>query len=571
MAKNAEVARMLREIGLFLEFEGKEPFKVKAYQRAVRSISALGEDIATLADRDDLTSIPGVGKGLSEVIKSYLTTGNVEVLDELRARIPIKIMELDAIPGVGIKTIKLVYEKLGVTDLESLERAANEDKLSKLPGLGAKTQEQILEGIQVARSGLSRTLLSDALSIATDLEKQLRKLPEINQLVFAGSIRRRRETIGDIDILVEATDPKQVMNTFVTLKDVSNVSAHGETKSSIRLLSGIQVDLRVLSKDGFGAGLQYFTGNVDHNVKLRAIAQKKGLRLNEYGLFEGGVKIAGIDESGIYKTLGMDLIPPELREDKGEIEAAQNGQLPSLIELKDIRGDLHSHTDQSDGKNTIEEMLDAAQMKGYEYYCVSDHTQSLTIANGMDESRLLQRIEEIDRLNSSGRWKMKILKGAEVDILSEGSLDITDEVLSQLDLVTVSIHSRMKDDKKTMTERVIHALENRHVHILGHPTGRLLLKRSEFEIDLEAVFDSAKKNNVVMELNAHPQRLDLNAGNLRAATRMGLKIAINTDAHWTTELDYMQFGVYQARRGWLTKNDVINTYPLKKMMSTIKK
>ncbi|MDH4212436.1 MAG: DNA polymerase/3'-5' exonuclease PolX [Candidatus Thorarchaeota archaeon] len=571
MTKNTEVARVLKEIGLFLEFEGKEPFKVKAYQRAVRSISALGEDVATLADRNDLTSIPGVGKGLAEVIKSYLTTGNVEVLNELRTRVPIKIMELDAIPGVGIKTIKLVYEKLGVTDLDSLEKAANEDKLSKLPGLGSKTQEQILEGIQVARGGLSRTLLADALSIATDLERQLRKLPGINQLVFAGSIRRRRETIGDIDILVEATDPKHVMSTFVTLRDVSSVSAHGETKSSVRLSSGIQVDLRVLPKDGFGAGLQYFTGNVDHNVKLRAIAQKKGLRLNEYGLFRGENKIAGMDESGIYKTLGMDFIPPELREDKGEIEAAQNNALPALIELKDIRGDLHSHTDQSDGKNTTEEMLDAAQAKGYEYYCVSDHTQSLTIANGMDESRLLQRIEEIDTLNTSGRWKMKILKGAEVDILSEGSLDIKDEVLSQLDLVTVSIHSRMKDDRETMTERVCHALESKYVHILGHPTGRLLLKRPEFEIDLERVFESAKKNNIVMELNAHPQRLDLNAGNLRAATRIGLKVAINTDAHWTTELDHMQFGVYQARRGWLTKNDVINTFPLKKLMSTIKK
>ncbi|MFW9958307.1 MAG: helix-hairpin-helix domain-containing protein, partial [Candidatus Odinarchaeota archaeon] len=391
MTKNAEVARVLKEIGLFLEFEGKEPFKVKAYQRAVRFISALGEDVATLADRNDLTSIPGVGKGLAEVIKSYLTTGNVEVLNELRTRVPIKIMELDAIPGVGIKTIKLVYEKLGVTDLDSLEKAANEDKLSKLPGLGSKTQEQILEGIQVVRGGLSRTLLADALSIATDLERQLRMLPGINQLVFAGSIRRRRETIGDIDILVEATDPKHVMSTFVTLRDVSSVSAHGETKSSVRLSSGIQVDLRVLPKDGFGAGLQYFTGNVDHNVKLRAIAQKKGLRLNEYGLFKGENKIAGMDESGIYKTLGMDFIPPELREDKGEIEAAQNNALPTLIELKDIRGDLHSHTDQSDGKNTTEEMLDAAQAKGYEYYCVSDHTQSLTIANGMDESRLLQR------------------------------------------------------------------------------------------------------------------------------------------------------------------------------------
>jgi DNA polymerase (family 10) len=571
MTKNAEVGRVLKEIGLFLEFEGKEPFKVKAYQRAVRSLSALGEDIAILAEHDALTSIPGIGKGLAEVIKSYLATGNVEILDELRTRVPIKIMELDAIPGVGVKTIKLVYKQLGVTDLDSLEKVANEGKLSKIPGLGVKTQEQILRGIQVARSGLARTLLADALSIATDLEKQLRKLPVIKQLVIAGSARRRRETIGDIDILVESTDSRQVMDSFVSLSDVSSVIAHGETKSSVRLSSGIQVDLRILPKDSFGAGLQYFTGNIDHNVKLRAIAQKKDLRLNEYGLFRGEEKIAGMDESGIYKALGMDMIPPELREDKGEIESAQNRTLPNLIELKNIRGDLHSHTDQSDGKNTIEEMLNAAQAKGYEYYCVSDHTQSLTIANGMDERRLLRRIEEIDKLNASGRWKMKILKGAEVDILSGGLLDIKDEVLSQLDLVTVSIHSRMKDDRKTMTERVCRALESKYVHILGHPTGRLLLKRSEFEIDLEAVFESAKKNNVVMELNAHPQRLDLNPDNLRAATRMGLKIAINTDAHWISELDHMQYGVYQARRGWLTKNDVINTYSLKKMLSTIKK
>jgi DNA polymerase (family 10) len=562
---------MLKEIGLLLEFEEREPFKVKAYQRAVRSISALGEDVAALAERGELTSIPGIGKGLAETIQSYLTTGRVEILDELRTRVPIRIMELDAVPGVGIKTIKLVYEKLGVTDLESLERAANEDRLSNLPGLGEKTQQQILDGIRIAQSGMSRTLLADALSVASDVEEQLRRLPVIKQIIIAGSLRRRKETIGDIDILVDSQNPKLVMDTFVTLKDVSNVSAHGDTKSSVRLSSGIQVDLRILPHDSFGAGLQYFTGNVDHNVKLRAIAQKKGMKLNEYGLFRESDRVAGANESDIYETLGMDLIPPELREDKGEIEAAQKRELPKLIELNDIRGDLHSHTDQSDGKNSIEEMLDAAQAKGYEYYCVSDHTQSLTIANGMDEARLLQRIEEIDDLNSSGRWKLKILKGAEVDILSGGELDIKDEVLSELDVVTVSIHSRMKDDRKTMTERVCHALENRHVHILGHPTGRLLLKRPEFEIDLEAIFDIARRNNIVMELNAHPQRLDLNAGNLRAATRIGLRIAINTDAHWVSELDHMRFGVYEARRGWLTKENAINTYPLKKMMSMIKK
>lgn len=571
MTKNAEVARVLKEISLLLEFEGKEPFKIRAYQRAVRSISALGEDVALLAERGVLTDIPGIGKGIAEVIKSYLETGEVAALSELRTRVPVKIMELDTIPGVGIKTIKTVYEQLGIKDLDSLEKAATEGKLSGLPGLGKKTEAQILDGIRVARSGIGRTLLADALSVAEDIETELRKIPEIRQLVIAGSVRRRRETIGDLDILVDATDPKTVMDAFVSLADVSSISAQGQTKSSVRLTNGIQVDLRVLPEESFGAGLQYFTGNVDHNVRLRAIAQKKGLRLNEYGLYKEGNQVAGKDEHEIYKMLGLNFVPPELREDKGEVEAAQKNTLPTLIELTDIRGDLHSHTDQSDGKNTIEEMLDAAQKKGYDYYCVSDHTQSLTIANGMDEERLLRRIDEIDELNASGRWSFRILKGAEVDILPEGKLDITDDVLSQLDIVTVSIHSRMKDDKKTMTERVCHALENKYVHILGHPTGRLLLKRPEFEIDLDSVFDTSKKHNIIMELNAHPQRLDLNPGNLRAATKMGLKIAINTDAHWTTELDHMKFGVFQARRGWLTKNDVINAFPLKKMLSSIKK
>jgi DNA polymerase (family 10) len=333
----------------------------------------------------------------------------------------------------------------------------------------------------------------------------------------------------------------------------------------------MQVDLRVLPPESFGAGLQYFTGSKDHNVKLRSIAIKKNMRLNEYGLFEGEKKIAGEDEDSIYRTLGMNLIPPELREDQGEIEAAQAGSLPKLIELGDIRGDLHSHTDQSDGHNTIEEMLDAATAKGYEYYCVSDHTQSLTIANGMDEKRLLARIDEIDELNASGRWKMKILKGAEVDILADGRLDIEDEVLEQLDVVTVSIHSRMKDSKEKMTERVCHALKNKYVHILGHPTGRLIGKRGEYEIVLGDVFEVAKKNKIVMELNSYPSRLDLDANNLRVAQRKGLKIAINTDAHRISELDNMKFGVFQARRGWLTKNDVINTYSLKKLMQTLKK
>ncbi|TFF92168.1 DNA polymerase/3'-5' exonuclease PolX [Candidatus Thorarchaeota archaeon] len=571
MTRNSEVASVLKEIALLLQVEGKEPYRPRAYQRGVRAILSLGEDVAAIAARDELTEIPGIGKGLAEVIKDYLDDGKVARLETLRTRVPIKAMELDAIPGVGPKTIKLIYDKLGVTDLQSLEKAAEDGLLEELPGLGKKTQEQILQGITVARSGLERTLLADGLAEAEQIVKKLREMKQVKRIDVAGSSRRRRETIGDIDILVDSDSPKPIMDTFVGMKDVADIMAHGDTKSSIRLKSNLQVDLRVLTSESYGAALQYFTGSVDHNVKLRAMAQKKGLRLNEYGLFKGEERVAGEDEEGIYQALGMKWVPPELREDRGEIEAAREDALPNLISLEDIRGDLHSHTDQSDGKNTIEEMLDAAQAKGYEYYCVSDHTQSLTIANGMDEERLLKRIDEIDRLNASGRWAMRILKGAEVDILKDGELDIRDDVLAKLDLVTVSVHSRMKDSRKVMTERVCKALEHKHVHILGHPTGRLLLKRPEFEIDLEQVFEVAVEKNVIMELNAHPHRLDLNAGNLRAAKKLGLKVAINTDAHWIEELDHMRFGIYQARRGWLEKDDVINTLPLKQVLRAIRK
>jgi DNA polymerase (family 10) len=571
MTRNSEVASVLKEIALLLQVEGKEPYRPRAYQRGVRAILSLGEDVAAIAARDELTEIPGIGKGLAEVINDYLDDGKVARLETLRTRVPIKTMELDAIPGVGPKTIKLIYEKLGVTDLQSLEKAAEDGLLEELPGLGKKTQEQILQGIAVARGGLERTLLADGLAEAEQIVKKLREMKQVKRIDVAGSSRRRRETIGDIDILVDSDSPKPIMDEFVGMKEVADIMAHGDTKSSIRLKSNLQVDLRVLTSESYGAALQYFTGSVDHNVKLRAMAQKKGLRLNEYGLFKGEERVAGEDEEGIYQALGMKWVPPELREDRGEIEAAREDALPNLISLEDIRGDLHSHTDKSDGKNTIEEMLDAAQAKGYEYYCVSDHTQSLTIANGMDEERLLKRIDEIDRLNASGRWAMRILKGAEVDILKDGELDIRDDVLAKLDLVTVSVHSRMKDSRKVMTERVCKALEHKHVHILGHPTGRLLLKRPEFEIDLEQVFEVAVERNVIMELNAHPHRLDLNAGNLRAAKKLGLKVAINTDAHWIEELDHMRFGIYQARRGWLEKDDVINTLPLKQVLRAIRK
>jgi DNA polymerase (family 10) len=569
--KNNEVAQALNEMAVLLEIQGKDKFKPKAYSRAARSIASLGEDVETIASRGELTGIPGVGKALAEKIDALLKTGSISQLEELRKEIPVNVRELDAIPGVGPMTMKLLYEGLGITDLASLEKAVKEGKLTGLKGIGQKTVNQIVEGIQLVRAGLGRTLLANAFPVAQSIESALKHIKGVRQINVAGSFRRRKETIGDIDILVDAADGEKVMEAFVHLEGVTDVLAHGPTKSSVRLSTGLQLDVRVLPPESYGAGLQYFTGSIDHNVHVRTIAQKQGLRLSEYGLSRGEEQIAGKEEGDIYKALGLDYIEPELREDKGEVEAAQHHELPNLVSLEQIRGDLHTHTNKSDGANSIEEMLDVAASKRYEYYCISDHTKSLTIAGGMTEEQILDAIDEIDGINSSGRWKLRVLKGAEVDILANGELDISDEVLERLDVVTASVHIKMKDTKEAITDRVCTALQNRHVDILGHPTGRLLLKRSEYEVDLERIFETARSAGVIMELNSHPERLDLNDGNLRAAKRYGLKIAINTDAHRMGELDNMQFGVFQARRGWLETKDVINTYPLKEMIKLLRK
>jgi DNA polymerase (family 10) len=569
--KNNEVAQALNEMAVLLEIQGKDKFKPKAYSRAARSIASLGEDIETIASRGELTGIPGVGKALAEKIGALLKTGSISQLEELRKEIPVNVRELDAIPGVGPMTMKLLYEGLGITDLASLEKAVKEGKLTGLKGIGQKTVDQIVEGIQLVRAGLGRTLLANAFPVAQSIESALKHVKGVRQINVAGSFRRRKETVGDIDILVDAADGEKVMEAFVHLEGVTDVLAHGPTKSSVRLSTGLQLDVRVLPPESYGAGLQYFTGSIDHNVHVRTIAQKQGLRLSEYGLYRGEEQVAGNEEGDIYKTLGLDYIEPELREDKGEIEAAQRHELPNLVSLAQIRGDLHTHTNKSDGANSIEEMLDVAASKRYEYYCISDHTKSLTIAGGMTEEQILDAIDEIDGINSSGKWKLRVLKGAEVDILANGELDISDEVLERLDVVTASVHTKMKDTKEAITDRVCTALQNRHVDILGHPTGRLLLKRSEYEVDLERIFETARAAGVTMELNSHPERLDLNDGNLRAAKRYGLKIAISTDAHRVGELHNMQFGVFQARRGWLEPSDVINTYPLKELLKLLRK
>lgn len=569
--KNREIARLLHEISVLLEVEGKNKFKPRAFARAARSVEALGEDIEAVAARDALTEIPGVGKSIAEQIQEYLATGKMSTLEKLRQRIPVKVEELEAIPGVGPKTIKLLYESLKITDLESLERAINEGHLKGLRGIGPKTITQIAEGIALVRGVMSRTLLSEALPIADAIVEHLKSSAPVTRIDVAGSLRRRKESVGDIDILVLSERPTDVTDAFVSYPDVSDVLLRGDTKTSIRLTNGLQVDLRLLPIESYGAGLQYFTGSKDHNVHLRTIAQRAGMKLNEYGLFKGEELVAGAEESEIYQSLGLQFIPPELREDQGEIEAAKVGRLPSLVELDDIRGDLHMHTDYSDGVNTLEEMVEAAEALGHEYICIADHTKSLTVAKGMDEEQILRRIDEIDDLNSSGRWHVRVLKGAEVDILPDGTLDLEDDVLYQLDVVTVSVHSKMQMGRATMTERIIRAIEHKHVHILGHPTGRKLFKRPAYDVDIEAIFEAARGSGVAMELNAYPERLDLGAGHLRLAKRMGIRIAINTDAHRTSELHNMRFGVFQARRGWLEADDIINTRSLDELFRFLKK
>ncbi|MCF2137126.1 MAG: DNA polymerase/3'-5' exonuclease PolX [Candidatus Thorarchaeota archaeon] len=569
--KNQEIAKALHEIGVLLEIEGKDKFKPRAYARAARSLESLGEDIESIAQRGELEAIPGIGKAIAKKIEEYLETGTIATLEKLRKKIPIRVSELEAIPGVGPKTIKILYDHLKITDIESLEQALNAGLLKGLPRLGAKSIAQIAEGIALVRSGLHRTLLADAFEVAERIVEYLKGSSTLIRIEIAGSLRRRRETIGDIDILVQTEHPNEVAEAFTSFPEIADIIVQGDTKISIRLQSRLQIDLRLLPAESYGAGLQYFTGSKDHNVRLRSLAQQSGYKLNEYGLFRGDTRIAGSDEAEIYKALGLEYIPPELREDHGEIEAARNNTIPSLVEISDIRGDLHSHTNQTDGSNTIEEMIQAAEDRGFEYLCISDHTKNLTVANGMDEARILKRIEEIDELNSSGRWKLRILKGAEVDILQNGELDIDDAVLAQLDVVTVSVHTNMRMDKAAMTERICTALESRYAHILGHPTGRLLLKRPGYDIDLEAIFEVARKNNVAMEVNAYPQRLDLDAGNVRSAISHGLKIAINTDAHKTFDLDNLRYGVFQARRGWASASDVINTRSINDLLKLLKK
>ncbi len=570
--RNPEIAKLFNEIADFLEVKDENPFRIRAYRRAAQAVEGLSEDIVAIAERSGLLDVPGIGKDLAAKIQEYLASGRVEYLEELRKQIPAGVIEMMGIHGVGPKTAKHLYEQAGVNSVEKLEELAKANKLAGLPGIKAKTEENILKGIAVWRSGRERMPLGTALLLAETILERLRGLKEVDQIEAAGSLRRMKETVKDIDVLITSNKPARVMDVFVGLPNVAEVVAHGETKSSVRLRESIAVDLRVVEPDCFGAALLYFTGSKQHNIRVRELAQRKGLKVSEYGVFNEKTnrRVAGKTEAEVYQAVGLPFISPELREDGGEIEAALEGRLPTLVSLADIRGDLQMHTTWSDGAHSLAELAGGVRAKGYQYMAVTDHSKSATVAGGMKDEQVLQMIAEVRALNKKTKG-FCVLAGCEVDIRADGTLDFRDEILRQLDLVLVSVHSRFKMPREEMTARIVRAVQHPLVHMLGHPTGRLIGERGAYEVDMEAVLTAARAAGIAVEINASPSRLDLNDLHARRAKDLGIPIAINTDAHTIGQLDMMRFGVSVARRGWLTPKDVANTWPEKQLVSWLEK
>lgn len=567
---NAEVARVLREIALLLEMDNV-PFKPRAYEKAAYGVESLSEPIAELLERGGeraIEELPGVGKSIAEKIVTLVRTGRLPYYEELHAEVPVDLSGLSAIEGLGPKNIKLLYEKLGVRTVEDLEAAARAGKIRSLPHFGEKSEQKILRGIEFLKRSQGRFLLGSVLPLVRDIEARLRKLEGVERVAIAGSIRRCKETVGDGDLLVVASDADAVMEYFVNMPEVQYVHGKGHTKSSVKLHMGMDLDLRVVPPESWGAALNYFTGSKAHNVALRRIAMEKGLKLNEYGLFRGDRAVAGKTEEDVYDALGLQYIPPELREDNGEIEAAQEGRLPKLIDYGDVRGDLQVQTNWTDGAHSIEDMVAAARRLGREYIAVTDHTRALAMV-GLDAAKLREQMAYIDSLNAKLRG-FRILKGAEVNIDRDGSLDIDDETLAQLDVVGIAVHSYFHLPRAEQTRRIVRAMENPHADILFHPTGRALLKREPYDVDMEEIFAAAVRTGTVLEVDGYPERLDLRDEHVRRAIQAGAKLVIDTDAHSIHHLEYMFFGIATARRGWATAADVLNTLPVEAFLAQLK-
>jgi DNA polymerase (family 10) len=569
--QNNELAQIFREIALYLEMQGVQ-FKPRAYEKVAYALEALEEPVAEIYKRGGLKAlreIPGVGEAIGQKMEELIRTGRLKYYEELKREVPVDVRGLTAIEGVGPKSVKLLYEKLKVKNVGDLEQAARSGKIRGLPHFGEKMEQKILKGIEFLKQGSGRFTLGSVLPLILEIEQRLRELPEVSEVVVAGSTRRRKETIGDADILAISKKPEKVMEFFVSLPEVMHVQAKGATKSMVKLKNGMDVDLRVVEQESFGAALNYFTGSKDHNVALRRIAQEKGLKLNEYGLFRGSKSIAGKTEEDIYRALGLAYIPPELRENQGEIEAAKKGELPDLVGYGDIRGDLQTQTTWTDGSNSIEEMAAEAKRLGLEYIAITDHTKSLAMTGGSDEKKLLKQMAAIDKINRSLKG-IKVLTGAEVNINKDGTLDIEDEVLAKLDVVGVAVHSHFNLPRREMTERITKAMRNPNADILFHPTGRIIQKREPYDVDMDAIIKTAKETGTILEIDAYPDRLDLKDEHVRKAIDAGVKLVIDSDAHSTNHIRFLDFGIAQARRGWAEKKDVINTRPLKEFLKCLK-
>jgi len=560
--KNKELGDLFDKMANILEFKGENPFKISAYRRASRILGDLTKDIEEIAQSGELKTVPGIGEGMAQKIEEYLKTGKISKYEEIKKGVSDELISIMDIPGMGPKTLAMIHKEKGISSLSQLEKALEDGSLIGLPGIGEKKAENIKRGIELLKASKGRMNLGIAFPLARRIVETLREKTGSRKIEWAGSLRRMRENIGDIDILATGPNHQKIVHAFTHLPEVKEVLASGETKASVIVEGGVQIDIRVVEEDSYGAALQYFTGSKGHNIHLRGIAKAKGIKINEYGVFRGEKKIGGKEEKDVYKILGMDWIEPELREDRGEIEAAQKGKLPKLIQEPEIKGDLHIHSKWSDGTSSIEEIAKAAQKKGYQYVALCDHSKSLRIAHGLDETRLLKQIEEIDRINENLKG-FQILKGTEVDILTDGKIDHPDKVLQKLDYVVAAVHSGFKQEKEKMTKRIVRALENPLVHCLAHPTGRLLGARAPYEVDIDEVMEAARKYGKVLEINATFERLDLDDVHCMKAKEMGIRMAIGTDAHHLDQLWMISLGVGVARRGWLETGDLLNTLPLK--------
>ncbi|MCB1985761.1 MAG: DNA polymerase/3'-5' exonuclease PolX [Burkholderiales bacterium] len=567
---NADIATTFEEIADLLEIQGANPFRIRAYRNAARILGELSEDVASLLDKgEDLTRLPGIGDDLAAKIREFVSSGHCSLLDRLHRELPAAITDLLKIPGIGPKRVKALYHDLAVQTVEQLYRAARDGRIRLLPGFGEKTELNILRAVEAHANQTHRFKLAVAAQYAEAIRNFLEAIPGVSEVTVAGSYRRMRETVGDLDILVAAAPSSPVMQRFIHYDEVVETLSAGVTRASVVLRCGMQVDMRVVDTASFGAALHYFTGSKSHNIAVRRIAQQKGLKINEYGVYKGEKRIAGVSEESVYAAVGLTYIPPELRENRGEIELAQTGRLPRLVEQSDLRGDLHAHTKATDGHNTLREMALAAKSEGFEYLAITEHSRRLTVAHGLDPLRLARQCTEIDKLNATLDG-ITLLKGIEVDILEDGRLDLPDNVLARLDLVVGAVHSKFDLSRAKQTERILRAMDSPYFTLLAYPTGRLIERRAPYDVDMSRIIREAKNRGCFLELNANPERLDLLDTYCQMAKEEGVLISINSDAHSTYDFANLRFGIGQARRGWLEKKDVLNTRSLEELRKLIK-